>query len=57
MEKTIKTAETINSRTEYKRKFSFLELYRALLYTPRAISVLMANNKSKLLDKKFIERL
>lgn len=57
MEKQIILSDPIISRTEYKRKFSFGELYRALMYTPRAMSKLISNKKSNLVDKKFIERL
>lgn len=52
-EKTI----LINKKKEYKRKFSFWELYCALVFTPRAFSKLIGNNKKNLLDKNFIERL
>ena len=45
------------SRSEYKRKFSFLELYRSYVYVPRAIRKLRSNKKSKLVDSHFIERL
>ena len=44
-------------RTEYKRKFSFLELYRSYIYVPRAILKLKNNKKSNLIDSHFIERL
>lgn len=46
-----------NSKAEYKRKFSFGEFYRAGLYFSRATLKLVKNNKSKLVDKQFIERL
>ena len=45
------------SRSEYKRKFSFLELYRSYVYLPRAIRKLRGNKKSKLVDSHFVERL
>ena len=57
MKKEIKLPYVIVSRREYKRKFSFWELYRSLVYTPRAMSKLIGNNKSNLVDKKFLERL
>ncbi len=44
-------------RSEFKRKFSLQELYRSFVFTPRAIPKLMQNNKTKLLDQNFIERL
>lgn len=57
MEAEINLPKGTFSRTEYKRKFSFLELYRAFIFVPMAMSKLMDNNKNKLVDKKFIERL
>lgn len=44
-------------RSEYKRKFSFLELYLSYIYAPRAAVKLKDNKKSKLVDSHFIERL
>lgn len=44
-------------RVEFKRKFSFLELYRALIYIPSAISKLKSNSKSNLVSSDFVERL
>ena len=52
-----KSPSSVSSRSEFKRKFSFFELYRALIFVPRAISRLAANSKSGLVDKDFIERL
>lgn len=57
MEKNIKIPDSIGLRREYKRKFSFWELYRSLVYIPGAMSILIANNKSNLVSKQFIERL
>lgn len=42
---------------EYKRKFSFTELYRSYLYVPRAIAKLRKNKKENLISQKFIERM
>ncbi|MFA5463437.1 MAG: carboxymuconolactone decarboxylase family protein, partial [Dysgonamonadaceae bacterium] len=42
---------------EYKRKFSFSELYRSYLYLPRAMRKLSKNKKEKLIDQHFIERM
>ena len=42
---------------EYKRKFSFLELYQSYLYLPRAIAKLRKNKKEKLISQQFIERM
>ncbi len=57
MEETINITHPLASMREYKRKFSFWELYRALVYTPRAMSKLFGNNKSKLVSPEFVERL
>jgi AhpD family alkylhydroperoxidase len=45
------------SRSEYKRKFRFAELYRSFVFAPRAMLKLRGNKKSKLVDLHFIERL
>ncbi len=42
---------------EYKRKFSFLELYRSYLYVPQAMAKLIKNKKEKLISQHFIERM
>lgn len=57
MTDAIKLPDAILSRKEFKRQFSFGELFRALVFLPRAVSKLVENNKSKLLSKRFIERL
>lgn len=57
MNTEIKIPEAIASRREFKRKFSFLELYRSLVFVPRAMSTLAGNNKSNLVSKEFVERL
>ena len=49
--------ESVSQRVEFKRKFSLWELYRSFVYAPRAMSKLIGNNKSKLVDKQFVERL
>ena len=49
--------ESISSRTEFKRKFSLWEMYRSFVFVPRAMSKIIANNKSKLVDNHFIERI
>lgn len=53
----IKIPEAIASITEFKRKFSFLELYSSFVFFPRAALKLRDNGKKKLLTKHFIERL
>lgn len=42
---------------EFKRKFSLWEMYRAFVFIPRAILILIRNGKSKLVDNDFIRRL
>lgn len=42
---------------EFKRKFSLLEMYQAVVYLPWAIVKLIGNNRKKLVDQKFIERM
>ncbi len=49
--------ESVSQRVEFKRKFSLWELYRSFVFAPRAMSKLIGNNKSKLVDKQFVERL
>lgn len=49
--------KSIISRIEYKRKFSLLEMYRAAVYAPGAMSKLLGNKKSKLVDENFVKRL
>ena len=57
MKQEINVPHAITSRKEFKRKFSIWELYRSLIYLPRAMSKLRGNKKSKLLSNEFIERL
>lgn len=57
MKKDFKIPHTLSSRRNYKNKFSFWELYKALVYTPRAMYKLVKNNKSELISPEFIERL
>lgn len=51
------TAKSTSLSLGFKRKFSVWELYRALIFLPRAASKLSGNKKSKLLDVQFVERL
>ena len=55
MKKTL--IESVIQRDEFKRKFSFWELFRSFVFAPRAMSKLMGNRKSKLLDPHFVKRL
>ncbi len=57
MKKEIKLPESISLRTEFKRKFGFWELYRSFVYAPGAVSKMIGNKKTKLIDKHFVERL
>jgi len=57
MKNKIILPEAISSRVEFKRKFSFWEMYRAFVFVPRAMSKLIGNSKNKLVDKHFVERL
>ena len=57
MKKKGSLSESVTKREEFKRKFSLWELYRSMVFTPRAVSKLIGNKKSKLVDPHFIERL
>ncbi len=57
MEKELNIVDTLLSKREYKRKFSFWELYNSLVFVPRAMSNLIENSKSKLVSLEFVERL
>lgn len=50
-------SESVVQHEDFKRKFNLWELYRSFVFVPRAMSKLIGNNKSKLVDKHFIERL
>jgi hypothetical protein len=55
MRKAMDIPEAISSRNKFKRKFSLREMYLALVKIPGAISKMIGNNRSKLVDKNFIE--
>lgn len=57
MGKDIILPGSISSMIEFKRKFTLGELYRAFVFVPGALVKLIGNNKSKLIDKQFIERI
>lgn len=57
MAKKVNLSEFISSRTEFKNRFSLWEMYRGFIYLPRAMSKMIGNNKSKLVDNDFIKRL
>ncbi|MDY0117388.1 MAG: carboxymuconolactone decarboxylase family protein [Sulfurimonadaceae bacterium] len=57
---TNKSEDTFNplfSGVGFKRKFSLYEMYRGLVFAPRAAFEVFKNNKTKLLDPHFVERL
>lgn len=57
MTKKVSLSESVIQRNEFKRKFSSWELYRSFVFAPRAMSKLIRNNKTKLVDNHFVERL
>ncbi|MGI6342428.1 MAG: carboxymuconolactone decarboxylase family protein [Bacteroidales bacterium] len=52
-----KLSESVTQKGSYKRKFNLYEYYRSLVFVPKAISILIGNKKSKLVDTHFVERL
>src|SRR5690554_484445 len=54
---SVQVPETISLRTEYKRRFSFWEMYRSFVFIPVAASKLKSNIKTGLLDPHFTRRL
>jgi len=57
MRKDIKIPDRISSRVEYKRKFSVLEMYRAVVMIPIASAKMIENKRKKLVGQDFVERL
>ncbi len=57
MEGNLVLPESVRFRTEYKRKFSLREMYRATVFAPGAMSKLIGNKKRKVLDQNFVKRL
>src|SRR5690554_7320128 len=57
MKEQITIPEEISLRTEFKRKFSFGQMYFSFVYAGGAFSVLSKNKKSALLHPDFVERL
>lgn len=57
MAEKINMSDFISSRTEFKRKFSLWEMYRAFTYIPRAAVQLYGNSKSRLVDNYLLKRL
>jgi len=50
-------SDSVLLTNEYKRKFTLWELYRSFVFAPRAVSKLIGNNKTNLVDPNFIKRL
>lgn len=57
MQKNLIIPESIGLRTEYKRKYSVREMYRAFILIPGAAAQMVRNMRKQLLDKGFVERL
>jgi AhpD family alkylhydroperoxidase len=57
MENNLTALKKINSRIEFKRKFSLTEMYRTAVFAPRAMSKLIRNKKSKEIDQNFVKRI
>ena len=57
MKKNIQIPSYLQNQTGYKRIFSFNDLYRTLVQVPSAVSIFVQNQKEKLVDPLFIERL
>ena len=57
MKTNINISEFISSRTAFKNKFSLMEMYQAFVYLPRAITKIIGNSKSQLVDNDFVRRL
>src|SRR5690554_6020440 len=57
MKKEITIPETISARTEFKRKFTFGQMYLSFVYAIEAFSILGKNKKSELIHPDFLERL
>ncbi|PWH85361.1 carboxymuconolactone decarboxylase family protein [Brumimicrobium oceani] len=57
MKQDITIPQEISSRAEFKRKFSFAQMYNSFIYAAGAFSILSKNKKSALLHPDFVERL
>lgn len=57
MKKDIKIPDSISTRTEYKRKFTLWEMYRAFILIPNAAAKMIGNKRKKIVNKDFVERL
>src|SRR5690554_6240480 len=57
MKNHIKLLDSLSSMSKFQRKFNFWQLDRSFVYIPRAMSKLIKNNKTNLVDKNLIKRL
>jgi len=57
MIKNVKIPGTINSRKKKKKKYSLGEMYRSFVMIPTAAARMIGNNRKKLVDTNFVERL
>ena len=57
MKKKTSVSKSIGSISKFKCQFSLREMYDAAVFAPRAMSKLIGNHKSKLVDKHFVERI
>jgi len=56
-EQVTKITEPISSRTEFKRRFSFGELYGSLVSLPAAATAMRRNKRTATVDDDFVRRL
>ncbi|MBL0127949.1 MAG: carboxymuconolactone decarboxylase family protein [Flavobacteriales bacterium] len=57
MGQIVNIPESISSRTDFKRKFSFAEMYKSFVFIPGAISRLGANKKGKWVEEDLVRRI
>lgn len=57
MPSSLKIPDAIASRSSYKKKFTYLDLYRTWVLLPVAISRFVANKKHQWVSSQFLERL
>ena len=57
MGQTVTMPESISSRTDFKRKFSFAEMYRSFVFVPGAVSRLGSNKKGNWVDEDLVRRI
>jgi AhpD family alkylhydroperoxidase len=57
MKTELNISDFIDSRSEFKKRFSLWEMYRAFIFIPRAMAKLIENKKTKLVDNNLLKRL